>query len=144
MSEISAFILELWCNIAIFLPYPPYSKLIILTSLLTDQKKKTNVTGLNFFVAIFIKSWLVIFLLYSLQFMLQRNHLQRYISGTSNIEKCFNADDISKNIFQAFLRLLFQTFRELSKNIIADLIILWPFLRHQTTADERSIAAKAY
>ena len=111
--------------------------------LLTAQKENKRYRA-QLFVAIFIKSWLVIFLLYSPQFMLQRNHLQRYISGTSNIEKCFNADDISKNIFQAFLRLLFQTFRELSKNIIAELMILWPFLRHQTTTDERSIAAKAY
>ena len=76
--------------------------------------------------------------------MLHRNHLQRYISDTSNVGKSLNTDDISKDIFQAFPRLLFQTFREPSKNIIADLQILWPFLRHQTTADERAIAANAY
>ena len=76
--------------------------------------------------------------------MLHRNHLQRYISGTSNIAKSLNTDDISKDIFQAFTRLLFQAFRETSKNIIADLQILWSFLRHQTTADERAIAAKAF
>ena len=76
--------------------------------------------------------------------MLHRNHLQRYISDTSNVGKSLNTDDISKDVLQAFPRLLFQTFREPSNNIIADLQILWPFLRHQNAADERALAAKAY
>ena len=82
----------------------------------------------------------MIFRLYCHQFMLHRNHLQRYISDTSNVGKSLNADDISKDIFQAIIPDIPPPFH----GFIVDLQILWPFLGHQTTADERAIAAKAY